>query len=94
MNVQAEKNKIKDAATPRATTTRAIEILASQGIELDRRALWNWLNLSGRIKDYDAEIIAAYWQAIGERTEKFRKLAMPQKVRAIQAAKRLAAEAL
>lgn len=93
MNVQAEKSKISKAATPRATTTRVVEILSGQNITVDRRALWEWLNTSGRLADYDAEIVAAYWQAIAERAEKFRKLALPQRKRATEAAKRLVAEA-
>jgi len=93
MNVQEEKKRIAKQVTRRATTIRVRQILASQGIELDRRQLWEWFKYKTSLVEYDAEIIAAYWTAIAERTEKFRKLAMPQKTKAIQAAKRLAAEA-
>ena len=93
MNVQAEKSKIKEAATPRATTSRVIQLLALQSIEVDRRALWEWMNMQGRLARYDAEIIAAYWTAIAERTERFNKLAVPMKQRAMKAAKKLVAEA-
>lgn len=93
MNVQAEKAKIKQLSTPRTTTTRVIQILALQGIEVDRRALWEWMNTVGRLAEYDPEIIQAYWKAIAERTEKFQKLAVPEKQRAMKAAKKLVAEA-
>lgn len=89
-DVAAEKKAIKQSVTPRATTTRVVQILGQQGIEIDRKKLHEWFRFPTRLAQHDAEIISAYWQAIRERTEKFQKLAVPEKRRAITLAKRLA----
>jgi len=93
MNVQDEKKKIKQLATPRVTTIRVRQILSQSGIVMERWQLWEWLKFTNRMTEHDAEIIAAYWQAIRERTEKFNKLVAPEKQRAMNAAKKLAAMA-
>lgn len=93
MNVQDEKKKIKQLSTPRVTTMRVRTILAKKGIKIERWKLWEWLKFTNRMTEHDAEIIAAYWQAIRERTEKYNKLVAPEKQKAINAAKKLASMA-